>query len=74
VSKKEGCEGYKFVDVVGNPPFRHALYISDPSQNALTTKVRRKYVEALKTDGFFDQNQPDSGDDDDATAESEEEE
>jgi hypothetical protein len=73
VPEKEDCEGYKFVVVVGKPLYPPALYISVAPQNALTRKVRTKYVQLLKADGFLHQEHLDSDDDDDAAASEDEE-
>jgi hypothetical protein len=44
VSEKEDCPGYKFEKENGKPLFPPALYSSSAYQNALTRKVRIKYV------------------------------
>jgi hypothetical protein len=74
VPQKQDCPEYKFEQDNGKLLFPPALYISEASQNALTTKVRRKYAEALKADGFLEPGQPDSDSDSDDDAESKEDE
>ena len=73
MSEKEDCEGYKFEVVVGKLLYPPALYISDAPQNALTRKVRTKYVQLLKADRCHDQEHLDSDDDDDTAASEDEE-
>ena len=71
--QKQDCPEYEFERENGKLLFPPALYISEPSQNALTRTMRTKYVQVLKAEGFLDQEHHHSDDDDDTASREDEE-